>query len=813
MTTNNLKIAIRVLWRDKVNTIINLFGLTLGIGCFLLLGLYVQQELSYDQFHSRKDRIYRSWLREDYGEGQVFFNSIVPLRFETLFEDNFPEVETAVQWYQTNYLVGRGENRINENVSVISPEFFEVFDFSVLEGQTSEPLKGKRDIIVSQTYARKYFGTDDPIGQTLPLQLDSAIHDFVVTAVFQDFPETSSIQFDLAFSNVNNRDIFGEGAMNAWFSVGPETYLLLKENAEISAIESKIQDVVMGYLEGRVEEDVYNIGFQPLTDIHLNPDIPLGNAPVSNPQYVAILGVIAILVLIIACINYATLSIGQSLKRAKEVGMRKVLGAGKSSLVYQYLSESLIITMVSMIIGLALTLVLIPTFNRLTGTEIYYQFEWFHSVIYLGIGLVVALVAGGYPAFILSSFKTLSILRGVGFTGGKNSVRKGMLVFQFLITLFLIASTLIIREQVVYLQNKDLGYTYEAKVALPLYADPTAGRLSEVINSTFANGELLKAKLSQHPEISDIAMGSHVLGTNGWANLGYTDDQDVFRRFRFLVVDAFYLSSFRINLLEGRDFDPQSGLDKRQSVILNQAAANYFNLGVGDKLPGNEFGDHRIIGITEDFHFSSLHDEVEPLVIVQSIDAIIPGVSDGDFEDTVVPKMVLTYTGNNLSNVNKLLSESWESTFPNESLSWHFISERLKSQYENEARMNSMITVATILSIVIAVLGLLGLTILVVNSKLKEIGIRKVMGADSIKIFWLLARSFSWQMLLAVILSIPLTIMLMNSWLENFAYHIQISPVSFVISAFLSMAIAGAVILYHTYRAMRINPVESLRDE
>ncbi|MEP1033014.1 ABC transporter permease [Ekhidna sp.] len=821
ITKNNFKIALRVLWRDKFNSAVNLIGLTIGITCFLLLGFYVKQEMSYDQFHSKKDRIYRSWLKEDYGEGQIFFNSQTPLRFEALFEENFPEVEKAVQYIEQTYLVGKGENRINERVAIISADFFDVFDFTMLEGNIDNPLPTRNDVVLSQTYAKKYFGENDPIGKVLTLQQGQDSREFNVAGIYQDIPKTSSIQFDIAFSTENSRDLFGERAFRAWFNVVAETYVLLKENAHVDAVNGKMQDVVLelmgdvGYGDGPMQRDQYNIGLQALTDIHLDPDIPLGYAPVANPQYVYILGGIALLVLIIACINYTTLSTGQSLNRSKEVGMRKVLGARKAGLIYQYLSESILLCMVAMLIGAIISYLLIPVFNALTGTEIFLQFEWWHLIIYFLMAVLIGTIAGSYPALILSGFKTINILRGGNQSTGNLTTRKGMVVLQFLITVFLITTTLIMRKQLQYLQDKDLGFNYKAVVSTNLQADPSAQRLSEIISTGMENGELLKARLEKYPEISNVAMGTHVFGTSGWANLAYTDDNGIFRWFRMLAVDANYIEAFGINIIEGRAFEAENGLDQRQSIILNETAVKHFNLEnpIGGKLPGSEFGDHQIIGVTEDFHFTSLHSEVEPLVIVQNIIPIATGVSDADFVDTITPKLVFTYSGSNLLEATEILKKEWESLFPNESWNFNFLDEQIKSQYESEIRMNKLIAIATFLSILIAALGLLGLSLLVVNSKIKEIGIRKVMGASPISIFRLLAKDFSIQILIAITLSVPITLWMMNSWLENFAYRTEIGVGLFVVSGLASIIVATMVISYHTIRAARVNPVESLRTE
>ncbi|MEQ8903858.1 ABC transporter permease [Ekhidna sp.] len=821
ITKNNFKIAWRVLLRDKFNTAINLLGLTIGITCFLLLGLYVKQELSYDQFHAKKDRIYRLVLNEDYGDGRTFYNSTTPLRFESMLEENFPEVARGVQYIRRTHLVGRGEKRINEPVAVISQDFFKMFDFELLIGNKEEPFSSKSGVLLSREYAQKYFGEIDPIGKSLALQINEEIRDFVVEGVFEDIPKESSIQFDIALSSEMQSDLYSERAFTAWFNIIPETYILLDEGVDPASLNEKIQDLIMSFMADMdmggepIQRGQYNIEFQPLTDIHLNPNVPLGYAPVGNPQYVAILGAIGLLVIIIACMNYATLSIGQSLKRAKEVGVRKVLGAFGRSLTTQYLVEGILLTLIAMTIGVLLAFLMVPTFNRLTGTDLVIEFEWWHVLVYLSLALFIGFTSSFYPAWIQSKFKAISVLHGGSQSTDKVKARKGMIVFQFIITVFLISTSLLIRKQVNYLQNKDLGIQYDAVVSARLNPSPEAQRIPELTSTAMHNGELLKARLEKYPEITQIGMGSHVFGSNGWAHYGFNDKDGNFKRFRLLVADPAYLSLFDIEAKEGRLFEQGNTLDERQGVLLNPAAVTLLGLEnpVGGQLPNDEFGDHQILGVTEEFHFSSLHSSIEPLVIVQNPIPILMGISDLDINDSFIPKLVFRYNGSNLLKATEILQQEWESVFPNESWNYEFVDERIKSQYESEARMNKLITVATFLSIIIAALGLLGLSLLVVNSKVKEIGIRKVMGASPISIFGLLAKGFSIQITIAIILSIPLTILLMNRWLDNFAYRTEIGAGLFVLSALTSIIVAGAVISYQTMRASKVNPVESLRAE
>ncbi len=821
MTRNNFKIALRVLWSDRTNTAINLLGLTIGMACFLLLGLYAKQELSYDQFHAKKDRTFRMWLKEDYGEGQIFFNSITPLRFEALMEDNFPEVERAVHYIEENHLVGENDRRIDEKVAIISPDFFEVFDFPFGLGSANQPFYNRNSVILSERYAQKYFGDEAPIGQSLQIDLYGQSRAFEVSGVFEDIPKGSSIQFDIAISTENGDELYGERMYQAWFTVIPETYVLLKDQGSIEEVKDKMQDVVLSqmgdasYGDDPMERDQYNIGMQPLTDIHLNPNIPLGYAPVSNPQYVFILGAIGLLVLVIACINYTTLATGQSLRRAKEVSVRKVMGASRSILIYQYLTESSVLAMLAMFIATAITLTIIPAFNALTGSELIYVFEWGHLAVVVGLVIFIGILAGAYPALVISGFNVISVLKGSKQAPGGLNVRRALVILQFMITIFLISTALLMGDQISYLMTKDLGYSYKTVVTARLPHDPEANRLSTLIPSGMQNGELIRAKLEAYPEITDITMATHLFGSNGWVNLAYRDPKDVFRRFRILAVDARFVDAFDIPVVEGRGFEPGNGLDERQSIMLNETAARYFGFEdpIGKKLPGNDFGEHIIIGVVKDFHYSSLHSEIEPLIIAQNIIPITQGISDSDFSDSVAPKLIFTYTGAQLSEAVDILEREWTATFPNEELSFEFMDQRIKAQYQEEARMNQLISVATLLSIIIASLGLLGLIMLVVTSKLKELSIRKVIGASPLTLLMVLAKDFIIQMFIAFALSVPLTLWFANSWLENFAYQISLGPGLFLVSAVVAMGIASIVIGYHAWRATRVNPIQSLRME
>ncbi len=815
MTRNNFKVAARVLWKQKTNTVLNIGSIAVGMACFILISIYVKQELSFDKFHENGERIYRTWTKEDYGEGQEFFYTSSPLPLAEALETNIPEVEATVRVDYNRFLVGEGENRINERLAFVSPNFFDVFSFNLSRGNSAMPL-GRQDIVLSERYATKYFGSDEAVGEELMLQIGDEQVSYRVSAIMDNMPMNTGFQVDMIISNEDLTRFYDPRALQAWFNIAPETFVLLKENSDIKAVEAKLPAMVRTVLGDEVEEGEYTLGLQSLADIHLNPEFPVATMPVGNPSYVYVLATIGLLVLIMACMNYTTLSTGQSIRRAKEVGIRKVVGAQKKGLIWQYLSESMLITAFAALAGFGLAYMLLPTFNQLAGTQIVLPIGYNSVLLFFGVVLTVGVLTGLYPAFVLSNLKLINVLRGA--QGGKSAgfFRKSLMVFQLLLTIFLISGSLVMRNQLNFLQNTDLGYDKEAMIYVELYAKPGVSGLFNSISSGFENAEILKSELETYPEVKSIGAANHMFGTTGWTSLGFSDKEGQFRQFSLLITDAYYNSSFGIELTEGRDFDPELEIDKTESIIINEAAAEYFFNGVsplGKQLPGDSFGAHRIIGVVKDFNFESLHTKVSPLIITQNASPITQGVSDFSVNSNPIPKVFFKYTGQRLLDVQRLLDEAWAETFPNEELNFGFIDERLRLLYENESRMNQIAGIATIISILIASFGLLGLTIMVVNNKVKEIGIRKVLGAPTFTILSMLLRQFSQQLILAFLISIPLTWYIMNQWLSDFAYRIEVGFMVFLVSGTLSFLIMLIVIGYHAIRASRSNPIKALRVE
>ncbi len=816
MTTNHLKIAWRIMKRNKLHASLNILGLVLGISCFILLGFFVSRELTFDRYHPRSGDIYRVWLKEDYGDGKIFFNTVTPLIFKDFLQDNIDGIEEVAQWNITNFQVNHEAQRFNEQVAILSPEFLNIFAIDLAYSAGPQPLSSPEGLLISRDHALKYFGEEEAIGKTLTIVINDQAREFEVSGILDDFPENTGFRFDMAISSLNDELIYGPDQLDAWFSVSPETYVRLEEGISPEAIASQVQSAVERVLGDRVRPGEYNIGFQPLVDIHLGDDFPAGLIPIGNKSEVWVLAGIALLVLTIACLNFITMTLAQSTNRYREVGIRKVMGALRKSLVRQHFTESMLTVAISGFLAAGLTVLAIPWFNRLTGAGIVPGFSWWYIPAFLLLVVFLGALAGFYPGLILARWQASNILRGQVKTGKNHLFRRGIVIFQFMITAFLITATVVMNRQMNYLQSTDLGMDYSATVAAVIPPVQGAGNLSELVTSTMEKALPVIDRLEAVPGVHNIGLGSHTFGRNGWTSIGFTDDTDQFRKTNLLATDPAFFNTFSLTIKQGRAFNPENPADKTQGVILNETAARYFfnqEDPVGRRLPSRRFLDHQVIGVVKDFHFTSLHNEIAPLIIVQDPGIIGPGVSDIMFDDFPTPKVVFKFDRRPLSAVVDQLENIWEDVFPDEELSYRFIESDMASLYTRERRIQGMMLAATVLSIFIACLGLLGLTILMLNGRVKEIGIRKVIGASPSRIFSTLTGKIVIQMGTGFILSVPLAWLLMGEWLNRFAYHISLSPWYFVISGILAIGLAVVVISYHTIRAVSNNPVNALRSE
>jgi putative ABC transport system permease protein len=820
MLKNYLTVAFRSLWRNKIHTSINVVGLSLGIACCILIVLFVKDEWTFDTFHSKANRIYRVWAKEDWGINQVFFNTTTPFPMGPALKENFPEVEHHVRINAFNSQIKSGNDQFSQGVAFGGQDFFDVFDFKVIAGDAKNALKNPNTVVLTKQLAINYFGDTDPINKTIQIQIGEVFEDFVVKAVTEKIPTNSSIRFSVLISDLNYPKLYSERSLtSAWFNITPATYVLLREGVDVKELEKKFPSVFKTILgEEDFKNSKYTVGLQPLTSIHMGKDLPAGGSSVSNPKYAAILAAAAFLILMVACINFVTLSIGRSLKRAKEVGIRKVVGAERKQLIFQFIGEAVIVSVISLALGLGLAVLNLPLFNDLAGKQLIFPVDGFMVLVVLSLICIIGIISGSYPAFVLSAFKPISILKGALVSGNsKLGLRKILVGFQLVLSIFLISSTLLMRNQLWLLQNKNLGFNKEQLATLQLNVPraPGQGKLAQRIKIGFEKAEQFKPELAKFPGITAVCASSHDFGDGGWTNIGYTDDTGVYRSFNANVIDDDYLPVMKMELAAGRNFSSENPGDLNRSVIVNEAFVKEYGWtdAIGKRIPGKGFSEHEIIGVVKDFNYTALYAKVEPLVMVMDPVILFSGSENMNFDNSPVPKVFVRLSPGNMHTTIEQVKRVWERLTGGEEFTFSFVDERLAAQYRNDQNLGKIISIATMLAIVIGSLGLYGLASLAMQNRTKEISIRKVLGATEQSLLVLLSKEYVYLVGISLVLSVPITWYLMNQWLQAFEYKVNIGVESFLIAGGISLLIAMFTISYQTIKTASAQPAETLKYE
>ncbi|NJN43105.1 MAG: FtsX-like permease family protein [Flammeovirgaceae bacterium] len=684
-------------------------------------------------------------------------------------------------------------------------------------GNGDEALQNQTGLVLTKDQAQKYFGKENPIGKTVSLQLAETFEDFEVKAVVENVPTNSGIQFTILISDLNFSKLVGDDVLNnAWFNVSPETYVLLKEEADKSSLESKFPALFKTVLgDEDYEMSKYAPGLQPLTEIHLDTAYPAGIAPVSNPKYSYILAAISMLILFVACINFITLSTGRSLKRAKEVGLRKVVGAQRSQLIAQFIGEASIVTLIALLVGLMLSFFALPLFNDLSGKLLAFPFDTSLLMISVVLLFIIGLIAGSYPAFVLSAFKPVVVLKGSIQKGRqKQGVRKFLVGTQLVLSIFLISSTLVMQRQLSFLQNKNLGFNKDQVLVVPL---PTSrqGRLPERIASGFELSQQFKNELKGVSGIKSICVSAHDFATGAWTAVGYTDEGDTYRNFNLNIVDADYISSMNMEMVLGRNFAEENLSDKRRSIIVNEAFAREYSWenALGKKIPGKNFGDHEVIGVVKDFHFASLYSAIQPLVLVLDAGIILQGVENIGIQSSPYPKLLIHLEAGSITAGLDKTKEVWNRITGGEEFQFSFVDEAINAQYRSDQNLGKIMQLATVLAILIGSLGLYALAALAMESRTKEISIRKVMGATEKSLLILLSKEYVLLVIVALVISVPATFYLMGEWLKSFEYRVSIGLSIFLLSGVAALVIALLAISYQTLKVAWTQPAETLKYE
>jgi putative ABC transport system permease protein len=814
MFKNYIKVAIRSLLKSKAHSLINICGLGLGIAVCILILLFLRDEWTFDTFHDKSDRIFRVWGKEDYGADQKFFWTITPFPMGPTLKENFEAVEAQVRIDPVSAQVKVGESSYTESVKITGENFFKVFDFKRIDGDLSAVFHQQGDVVLTRRAAEKFFGNQNVVNKTISIQLNDSFEDFIVKAVIENVPTNSSLQFDVLISDLNFPKLYNQQTLTSnWFNISPETYVLLQEGTDSKSLEEKFPSLFKTILGESYEKSHYTVGLQPITDIHLNTDFPAGNAPISNPRYSYILGAIAVLILLVACINFVSLSVGRSLKRAKEVGIRKVVGAVRSQLVRQFVGEAVIVTLISLLAGVVLAIVSVPLFNELSGKNLSIRPDLFLFFVGAGLLVVIGLLAGSYPAFFLSGIAPISILKG-SLKAGKQNVRKVLVGIQLVLSIFLISSTLIMRNQLNYLKNRDLGFNKEALAVIQLNV-PQRGWLGAKVKVGFEQVERYKLELTHYPQLAQVCGSSHDFGNGGWTTIGYTDDNGTYRIFNCNTVDANYVSVMNLELKEGRNFSADNPSDARRSIIINEAFAREHNLDnpVGKRLPGKRFEDHEIIGVVKDFNYASLYTKVEPLVLVMDVSILLNGAENINVDSSPIPKLLVRLMPGSTSTSVDQLREVWKKLNPGEEFTFSFVDQRLEAQYRSDHNLGKIVTLAAVLAIFIGGLGLYALASLAMQNRTKEISIRKVLGATEQSLLRLLSRDYIYLIVFTLFLSVPITWYIMNTWLQTFEYRVAIGWEVFALAGIISLIIAMLTISYQAIITAWARPVDTLKYE
>ncbi len=797
MIKNYLKIALRNIKKYKAYSFINILGLAIGISCCLLILLFVQDELSYDRYHDKADRIYRlvDSFDVDNPRGRHYALSSAP--FAPALKKEFPEVEDAVRLFSgRGRLVEYGEKKYYEYGLFFSdPSLFRIFTFSLIEGNPETALNAPHSLVISESTALKYFGNQEAMNRTLKIN----DQDFLITGVMSDVPKNSHFHADMFASMKTIEQIpqVQERYFQSWARHEFYTYLLLREGSSAEDLEAKLPGFIEKYAAAQIKTilgSTLSSRLQPLKSIHLRSNLQHEISPNGDIKYVYVFSVVAVFILLIACVNFMNLATARSASRSKEVGMRKVVGANRSQLVRQFLGESLLFTLFAMFLALIVVKIALPSFNALTGKEIH--ISYLDNSILMGFVLIilffVGIISGSYPSLFISRFQPANVLKGSSKTAsGKSLLRKGLVILQFSISIVLVIATAVVMDQLDFLRNRKLGFDKEHVVVVPIRT-----------NSVRKNAEGIKADLKQNPNILSTTISIGIPGgiIAGDAIQLLTEVGKKNITVKMIYTDHDYLETMGMEIVEGRNFSKERSTDAAEAFIINQAAVRQFQLG--NPLETQfEWGDKKgkVIGVVKDFQFLSLRDEITPLVIH------IFTPSTRIFAIRIRP--------DNIPATLAFIEKKWKQLDPGHPFSYTFMDESFDRLYRSEEKLGQIFSIFSMLAIFIASLGLFGLALFMAEQRTKEIGIRKVLGASIARIFVLLSKEFVVLVLLANFIAWPTAYLLMQKWLQNFAYRINIRPWIFVLSAGIAFVIALLTISYQSLKLAIADPVESLRYE
>jgi putative ABC transport system permease protein len=817
MWKNYLKIGFRNLLKNKTYTAINLLGLTVGVASTVLLFFYIQHQLSFDSFHQSKDSIYR--LLSNYKNGEeVNLSSGIPLALKPVMEENFSSEMVYTNIIPNTFLAKTEEGEgFNQPVMMVSPAFFEMFSFQILKGNYPKSSEMRNDVVLSESTSKKYFGDADPIGKTLLVRLANDFISYNVAGVIEDTPANSSLTYELLMLDDNADVLYTQQQREHWYMVFGDAYVMVKEPSQAKNFEESMQSYIQRLFSDRENPIDYSFSLQPLSDIYMNTEVSSGSSTL-NPRILWILGGIGFLIILIACINFTTMAIGSSSGRAKEVGVRKSMGAGSGQLFGQFMAESILITFISLLLGIVLAILFLPTFNKLMDTGLAISFLPEQVLIILGLGVLISLLAGFYPAIFLTSFKPIEVLKSnMNFKFGKQGLRLTLLGFQFFISIFLITCTLVMYRQMKTIENHDLGINHTAIVQVNI-PPPASQGLGDFIKKGFEYGQVFKNEVQKMSEVEKVSMATSMYGDNSWFSAGFPTVDDKNIEFKINIVDEDFADVFGLELLEGRNFLANIPSDRTGGFILNESMKNVLGWEsvFGNSLESKStrgFLENRAVGLVKDFHFESLYKEVSPAIMVLSHENFFPGLNSLMMSDNMAPKIFVKIQSKDLNASVAKMNGIWKELYGSDPFDYSFLDDTIAGQYTQDQSLRTLVSIAAILAIIIAGLGLFAMASLTIASRIKEIGIRKVLGATTMEISMLFNKQFLRITIIGILVAIPVSYYMMQQWLTDFAVKTEISAWIFVLAIVIGVLFSIFIVSAQTIKTAWSNPVKSLKTD
>jgi putative ABC transport system permease protein len=787
MLKNLIKTAIRNLYKNFGYSSLNILGLTIGITSALFLIIYVSDEISYDRYNEKADRIYR--VSSHITEPDDQFTWIVAqIPFGPQVVQDYPEVQSFVRFINFPRSLFKYEDKEfnEENFFYADSTLFDIFTYKTLKGNPKAALLAPNKIVLTEKVANKYFGKTDPIGKSIVTGDKS----YEVSGVIKDIPSNSHFRFDALASRKNLPK-----EMGSWGNFGVFTYLLFPENFDVKSFETKMQGMYAKYMASIFQKLNIKIEYklEPLTRIHLYSTNPSEPEPTGSISYVYIFSIVALFLILIAAMNYMNLATARSAKRAREVGLRKVVGSRRSSLIIQFLSESTTFTVISLILSIILLALLLPKFNELAGKsfdlKILYSPVLMLSIV--GVIVIVGIFGGSYPAFYLSRFSPVTVFKGEITQGSAGSMfRKVLVVIQFTISVAMIVCTLVVFKQLNFMKTKDQGFDQKNVIGL---------QLDRRMVQKFT---VLEQSMRENPNILFIGSTNTPIGEgSGKVIFKMETDQGMSDRgVNFAVVDPNFVEALGIKMIKGRDFQEDMPSDTLTGVVINETLAKRMNWSdpIGKKVELGNFIKGSVIGVMKDYHQTGMYNQIESLLLIYrpNNNIIYVKLADKDVQGSI-----------------RFIETKWKEIFPEKPFEYNFLTERFNQQFKADEKRGLIFTLFTVLAILIACLGLFGLASYMVEQRTKEIGIRKVVGASEGIIVRLISKEFLLLVSISIIIAFPIAFYMMNNWLQNYVYRTELGVMIFIIAAIITITITFVTISYKAYKASILNPANSLRSE